>query len=408
MATLLASVSLDAPTTDLNLAETDTFTMTAGLTWSGGHGGNETATTYFEWSTTSGSGFATIPASGLELTTADTNPASLTSSPASITVTCVGQGTYYLRMRAVGSSSFTSAEQVLTVNAAAGVDDLLADDIESASETETVSVGQEHVLLADDIESASNVETVSLGQAHALTATSIESASEVSAPTAAESHVLLADDISSLTEVSSPALAQDHSLLADDVQSLSEVGSPVIAQIHSLLAVSIESLSEVTSPIIAETHAITAVSIESASEVSAPALTVKTSLLAEDIESASEVTTPVIGQSYALSGVSIESASEVTKPTAISFTLVAKVTVLGGKSLTNLTYCVMDSFNISTASIIKQGVGEDTDSSGVLSIDLTGTSAIVDDELTIIITDYTDAVTDSNNGAVCFSLAEVV
>ena len=76
--------------------------------------------------------------------------------------------------------------------------DLLADDLEAASEVSTPSVTQLHALLADDVEAASEVSIPAVGQAHALLADDVESATEVSTPTAAHKHVLLADDLEPL------------------------------------------------------------------------------------------------------------------------------------------------------------------------------------------------------------------
>ena len=119
MAQLLQSVTLSAPSTDPNVDSGNSFSMTAALTWGGGHGGNESVDLHFEYSTSPGGPYSDVPASGSELTTANTNPASVTGSPVSITVAGAGAGTYYVRVRGIGSSSFSSVEQVVTVNAGA-------------------------------------------------------------------------------------------------------------------------------------------------------------------------------------------------------------------------------------------------------------------------------------------------
>ena len=129
MAQFLKSVTLTAPSVDPDIAEAETFQMTAALTWGGGHGGNESVALYFEYGTVSGGPYNTIPSSGSELTTADTNPATVTASPSSITVTGVGAGTYYVRARGVGTSTFSSSEQLVTVSAGAVTGDLDATDV---------------------------------------------------------------------------------------------------------------------------------------------------------------------------------------------------------------------------------------------------------------------------------------
>lgn len=107
-------------------------------------------------------------------------------------------------------------------------------------------------LLADDVESASEVSAPVIGQEHALSATSVESATEVSAPVltdvSAGGDNLFAEDIESASEVSAPSLGQVHTLTATGTQSASEVSAPTITQIHGLTTVSIESASVVSAP----------------------------------------------------------------------------------------------------------------------------------------------------------------
>lgn len=178
------------------------------------------------------------------------------------------------------------------VEDAGGVDDLLADDVESDSEVTTPDIGQDHALLADDVESDSEVSTPDVGQEHALLADDVESASEVSTPTLSESHVLLADDVESASEVSSPAVGQVHAITSDDIESASEVTTPSVGQEHALLSDSVESLSEASTPSVGQEHGLTA----------------------NDAESASEAPSPAIGQEHALTAVSVESAAELTAP----------------------------------------------------------------------------------------------
>ena len=174
--------------------------------------------------------------------------------------------------------------------------DLLAEDVESASEVSTPAIGQVHAITADDVEAASEISVPAVGQEHALTATSVESASEVTSPAVGQEHALTAASIESASEVSIPAVGQEHGLTATSVQSTSELTVPDIGQIHALAATSIESASEVTAPALAEV----------AENVDA--------LLAEDIESAAEVTSPTIGQIHTLTAEDVESLSEVSYP----------------------------------------------------------------------------------------------
>jgi putative methionine-R-sulfoxide reductase with GAF domain len=146
----------------------------------------------------------------------------------------------------------TSYIDIVTPDAAAASDDLLADDIESASEVTNPTIGQEHALLADDVESASEVTTPVITQEHALLANDVESASEVTTPVLLEVHALLADDIESTSEVTVPVIGQIHSITAVDIESASEISVPVIGGTHVLLADDVESASEVSTPLIGE------------------------------------------------------------------------------------------------------------------------------------------------------------
>ena len=205
MATLLASCTLTAPSSDPSISTGQSFTMTAALTWSGGHGGNEGADVTFEYSTTPGSGFTTIPASGTTLSTADTNPATgIVASPVSITVDGDGADTYYVRAVAAASSTFTSSEQTVTVSAGAitgtmavtetGADTASASgDVLVAGDLAVTEVGADtadvsgEVLVAGDL-SATEVGADSLAASGTVTDPAITgnlAATEVGADTAA-------------------------------------------------------------------------------------------------------------------------------------------------------------------------------------------------------------------------------
>jgi len=177
---------------------------------------------------------------------------------------------------------------------AGGVDDLLAENVESSSEVTSPAIGQVHVLTADDVQSVSEVTSPAIGQKHVLAANDAESASEVSVPSVGQSNVLTANDVESASEVTSPAIGQAHVLAANDAESNSEVSTSAIGQVHVL----------------------TADDVESNSEVSVPTLTEGTNaLLAEDVESISEITVPSIGQVHVLLANDVESSSEVSSPT---------------------------------------------------------------------------------------------
>ena len=223
-------------------------------------------------------------------------------------------------------------------SAGSPTDDLLADDVEAASEVSSPAIGQEHAILVQSVESASGVSTPALGQEHGLLADDVESTSEVSTPSLAVTSVLLADDVESASELTTPALGQvhgllvddveaaseltspnlgqEHTLLADDVESASALSSPTLTESNALLADDVESASEVSTPAIGQVHVLSAADVESASEVSTPAISTDGTdgLLADDVESASEVSTPALGQVHALVAVDLEALSQLTRP----------------------------------------------------------------------------------------------
>ena len=82
-------------------------------------------------------------------------------------------------------------------------------------------------------------------------------------------------------------------------------------------------------------------------------------------------------------------------------------TVIGGQNLSNLTYVVFDSYDVSVGTIIAQGTGESTDGSGELVIDLTATAVNDGDPVSIIITNYTTTPTAASRAAVCYTTATV-
>ena len=92
-------------------------------------------------------------------------------------------------------------------------------------------LGVVHDLLADDVESASETSAPVITQLHVLNAADTESASETSAPVITQLHVLLADDTESTSETSAPGVSQLHVLLADDVESSSETSTPAVTDI---------------------------------------------------------------------------------------------------------------------------------------------------------------------------------
>ena len=90
-----------------------------------------------------------------------------------------------------------------------------------------------------------------------------------------------------------------------------------------------------------------------------------------------------------------------------TLTKTAQVTVANGINLSSLTWSVFDSYDLSVANLIKQGIGESTNASGLLDIDLSGVDVANGAPLSIVITDYTTSPTVSSNAAVCYTTASV-
>lgn len=207
----------------------------------------------------------------------------------------------------------------------AGTDDLLANDIQSNSEVSAPQIGQEHSLAANNVESDSDVSSTAIGQEHSLTAVSVEANSQVESISIGQSHILLVDNVESSSEVSTPTLTETFGtdvLTAVSIESASETTEPAIGQIHLLLSVSVSSNSEVTTSTIGQIHNLLPNNVQSNSEVSSPTLVevgpIADNLLAVSVEAASEVGSPVMAQVHILFPVSIESNSEVSAGTLIS------------------------------------------------------------------------------------------
>jgi hypothetical protein len=118
--------------------------------------------------------------------------------------TASGGANFEFRVTRDTGTTMDSTTRTTQVLLPSSEDDLLANDVESATAVSIPDVGQKHVILANDVESASAVSSPDVGQEHALLANDVESNSAVSTPAASESHVLLADDVESITHVAAP------------------------------------------------------------------------------------------------------------------------------------------------------------------------------------------------------------
>ena len=116
----------------------------------------------------------------------------------------------------------------------------------------TAAIAQEHALTSTSVQSTSNVTAPALSPAglNNLLAEDLESTTETSSPAFGQTHNFLGGGgVASTSQVGTPGMAVGSlGLLADDVESITAVGAPVIAQTHSLLATSVQSLSSVTGP----------------------------------------------------------------------------------------------------------------------------------------------------------------
>lgn len=240
------------------------------------------------------------------------------------------------------TSRYFLGVQVLNLDTldASSVDDLLADDVESASEVSTPAIGQEHDLSADDVQSTSELTSPVIGQVHGLLANDVEASTEVSAPSLSETHALLADDVESTSEVTGPAFGQAHALLATDTQSVSELTAPNVGQDHSLLATSVESGSELTAPVLTEvsgTHNLLAEDVESDPELSIPGVGQEHALAANAVESTSELSSPALAQVHDLSAAGLGSGSEISVPALSSVSNVDNLSANDVQSIVSLT-----------------------------------------------------------------------
>lgn len=101
-------------------------------------------------------------------------------------------------------------------------------------------------LIATDLEVASEVDTATISQLHVLNATSVETASEVNSPVLAQVEVLISTDLEVASEVSTPTLTQLHVLVGNSIEIDTEVSVPVFAENYQFVAVNVEMNTEIT------------------------------------------------------------------------------------------------------------------------------------------------------------------
>jgi len=256
MATLFSSITLSAPSVDPDIAETETFQMTAVPVWGGGgHGGNEQVDVYFEWGTVSGGPYGTIPASGSELTTADTNPVSVTASPTSATVTGVGAGTYYVRVRGVAGVTDSSAEQLVTVSAGAVTGDLAATDV-----TDTAALAGDVLVQGDvaatDITDSAAISGAVLVQGDLSATDSNDTFAATGSVSSGVSGDLAATDVTDTAAAAGTVLVQG-AVAGTDVTDTAALAGSVIVQGDLVATDTVDTAAAVGSILVAGDLAVT-------------------------------------------------------------------------------------------------------------------------------------------------------
>jgi hypothetical protein len=344
MAKVLNSISLDDPASPVTADVNDTFAFTGSPGFAGGGGVQRYD---FKWEVNLGLGFFPIGASGTGLITADTNPLENSNSQTqnSITVTCDEAGSYTIRMVGApstgGSYTVVSATETVEVSAAAGTDDLLADDVATGTPTLTsAAIGQAHVLSADDVATdPPTLTSAALGQVHALTADDVAAAAPtLSTPALAEAggdDELTADDIAAgQPTLTSAALGQVHVLTASGLATgAAELGMPEIGQAHVLTAQDVAAgAPTLGSPSIAQIHGLAADDVDAGTPaLGTPALSesADTDALEADgiVAGTPSPGTPAIGQEHVLT------ASGVAGSVVLGSPVIGQVHVLSGTAL---------------------------------------------------------------------------
>ena len=227
---------------------------------------------------------------------------------------------------------------------------------------------------------------------------------------------LLSDgDVVCSVEINSPALGQIHGLTVSGVECAVEISTPNLTDVSGVDALTsagdVICTVEISAPALGQVHVLTSSDIDCAVEISAPALAdvgANTDPLLSDgdVECTVDISTPALGQIHSLTASNIDCSIEISYPALGTGTISATVTISCGESKTGLSYLVLDSYNIATASIAAQGTGESTDASGELSIDLAGSGLSASDPVTIIVTDYTTSPSASSGSAVCYTTVQ--
>lgn len=124
--------------------------------------------------------------------------------------------TYFIHNNASGDSTILESGVWYTQEV------LTADNLDSVSNVDTATIGQEHKPLADDLDSTTNVLTVAIGQEHKPLADNLDALSQLSQPTVVDvpsTANLLADNLDSASNVSQPAVAETLQLLVPDADT---------------------------------------------------------------------------------------------------------------------------------------------------------------------------------------------
>ena len=304
----ITGVTLVAPLADPTPTSGGTFSALATYLQAG-KGKEEDVSLFWEYATSIGGPYASIPASGPQLTT-PTNPTAGADSALthSATITAQGAGSYYLRIRAVGDSSGLSFQAGSTpITVTAGTNNLTAGNASSQTVITSPAVGQIHALTAQSITAATEITSAtvdSIAGTDSLIAGSIVSASSISQPAIAQIHALEASGIAASAAITQPIVGEASNvvdLIATNAVVQPVITSPAVGQVHNLEAAALSSAASITGPTIGQVQHLTASSIAAMPEVSQPALAQVHNLIAGSVTAATviqfagmPVTTPKI------------------------------------------------------------------------------------------------------------------
>lgn len=152
-----------------------------------------------------------------------------------------------------------------------GTDSVSVQSLQSQSQAQMMTIGQDHTLAIQDIHAFSQAQSVVLGQGHRLTGKAIDSAPSLTPATLmveAGADGFTPQTVQSLSQIPALTLGQEHRLEGQDVSVSVMAATASVGQSHVLDAQDIETSSALSLPELRHVHRLQTGSVSIVSQVS--------------------------------------------------------------------------------------------------------------------------------------------